>query len=154
MKIREDFKIARLNETLMLTFLLRKEAFAVETIYVKEIVDYSKPTQVPGAPKYFKGLINLRGLIVPIIDLSEKFTLEGTPGEDVSIIILEFSGRQFGFLVDRVMQIIRPKEEEIELASLDVSEESAFFNIKGTINMPQQSYFILDVEDIYQEVFL
>lgn len=154
MKAHEYLKSISIDERLMLTFLLQGEHFAAETKYVKEIIDYLKATRVPGTPDYFKGLINLRGNIVPVIDLSKKFALGELTGEDLSIIILELSDRQLGFLVDRVMRLIQLQEGQIEITSLDIPERLGFSNIKGIVNILQQSYFILDIEQLFQELFL
>jgi len=94
MKPHEYLKTISVDERLMLTFLLQGENFAAESKYVKEIVSYTKATRVPGTPEYFNGLINLRGIIVPVIDLAKKFALGELSGENFSIIILEFSDRQ------------------------------------------------------------
>jgi len=154
MKAHEYLKTVSADERLMLTFLLQGEHFAAETKYIKEIVTYTKAARVPGTPEYFKGLINLRGLIVPVIDLAKKFAIGELSGEDFSIIIIELSDRQLGFLTEQVMRLIQLEEGQIKLSSLDIPERLSFSNIKGIINMPKQSYFILDIEELFQEIFL
>jgi purine-binding chemotaxis protein CheW len=153
MKEEEYFTAAAIRENLMLTFLLNGEPFAAETIYIKEIVEYIHTAQVPGTAEYIKGLINLRGIIVPVVDLAKKFDLGTSSGNELSIIILEHMDRRLGFLTERVLRLIQPHEGEMNLANFDVSEKFSFSNIKGMINMPQQSFFILDIEELFNDIF-
>ncbi len=153
MKEEEYFTAAAISENLMLTFLLRGEPFAADAKYIKEIVEYVHTARVPGTADYIKGLVNLRGIIVPVVDLAKKFDLGASAGKELSIIILEHMDRYLGFLTERVIRLIRPHKGEVNLTNFDIPEKFSFSNIKGMINMPQQSFFILNIEELFNDVF-
>src|SRR5690606_41820106 len=86
-----------------LTFRLGKEEYGIEILKVQEIRGYDAITRIANAPEFIKGVINLRGVIVPIVDMRIKFNL-GTPHYDqfTVVIILDLSGRDIGIVVDGV----------------------------------------------------
>jgi len=102
-----------------LTFVLGGEVFAIGILAIREILEYATPTQVPMMPAYLCGVINLRGAVVPVIDLSIRF---GRAGSAVSkrtcIIIIEVASgeelQQMGLLVDAVNAVVEIAPGEIE----------------------------------------
>jgi len=104
-----------------LSFLLDKELFAFEVLKVREVLEVTRITKVPKTPAFMVGVINLRGGVVPVVDLRLKFDLPATEATvDTSIIIVEASqeGETFviGALVDAVKAVIRLDGGEIEEA--------------------------------------
>ncbi|HDR05868.1 MAG TPA: purine-binding chemotaxis protein CheW [Candidatus Marinimicrobia bacterium] len=102
-----------------LTFVLGKELYGVDIHRVKTIISILPVTPVPGAPEYFVGVINLRGIILPVIDLRRRFAMPLLEyGQDATIIVqeIDFSGKieQMGFLVDQVSEVIDINQEDIE----------------------------------------
>ena len=89
-----------------LTYRLGAEEYGVDIQRVQEIRSYEQPTRIPGAPSFVKGVVNLRGVIVPIIDMRIKFSL-GTPTYDqfTVVIILNISGHVMGMVVDSVSDV-------------------------------------------------
>src|SRR5574343_621350 len=90
-----------------LTFTLGSEEYAIDILKVQEIRGYEQPTLIANAPTFIKGVINLRGIIVPIVDLRIKFNLgkvEYTPF--TVVIILNVAGRVIGVVVDSVSDVI------------------------------------------------
>ncbi len=102
-----------------LTFILEKEEYGIGILTVKEIIGMMPITSVPRTPQFVKGVINLRGKVIPVIDLRLKFGMESIPYSDrTCIIVVEIeteTGTVFiGIVVDAVSEVLNIKEEEIE----------------------------------------
>jgi purine-binding chemotaxis protein CheW len=104
-----------------LTFLLAKEQYAVDILCVEEIRSWENPTRIPNSPGYIKGVINMRGIIVPIVDLRMKFNIgEAVYCETTVVIVLtvetEEKTRTIGFVVDAVSDVLNVEANEIKSA--------------------------------------
>lgn len=104
-----------------LTFLLDKEMFAIEILCIKEIIEYGQITEVPMMPDFVRGVINLRGAVVPVIDLQVRFGRSSTEvGKRTCIVIVEVTANDehqvFGVVVDAVSAVIEIPEQDIEKA--------------------------------------
>ena len=100
----------------VLVFVLGSEEYGVEILKVQEIRGYDKVTPIPKAPDYLKGVVNLRGIIVPVIDMRIKFGLAEAKYDSFTVvIILRVAGRVIGIVVDGVSDVVR-------LAAADVKE--------------------------------
>ena len=102
-----------------LTFLLADEEFAISILKVKEIIEYDTVTKVPKTPKWIRGVINLRGGVVPVVDLAVKFGLEDRPVTKTTCIIivesqLEEEPMTMGVVADSVSQVMELAVEEIQ----------------------------------------
>ena len=100
-----------------LTFTLGSEEYAIDILKVQEIRAYESPTLIANAPPFIKGVINLRGIIVPVLDLRIKFNLdmiEYTPF--TVVIILNVARRVIGVVVDSVSDVISLIQSQIEQA--------------------------------------
>ena len=97
-----------------LTFELGKETYGIDIAYVRQIISIQEITQIPEQPNYVKGVINLRGEIIPIVDLRLKF---GKPekeyDEKTCIIILDVKKLSVGVIVDNVAEVVTLLNEEI-----------------------------------------
>jgi purine-binding chemotaxis protein CheW len=90
-----------------LTFRLGNEEYGIDILKVQEIRRYDRPTTIAGMPAFIRGVIDLRGLIVPIIDLRMKFALERADYDDYTVvIILNVAGRIAGVVVDLVSDVV------------------------------------------------
>lgn len=101
-----------------LTFRLGKEQFGLEILKVREIMGWVNVTPVPKAPPSVRGVINLRGKIIPVIDLRRKFEMEQVPNTDRTCIIVvdvDFKGQSadVGILVDNVSEVLSIRSEDI-----------------------------------------
>jgi len=96
-----------------LTFRLGAEEYGIDILKVQEIRGYEQPTRIANAPSFIKGVVNLRGVIVPIIDLRMKFAL-GEPNYDsmTVVIILNIANRVVGVVVDSVSDVLELKPEQ------------------------------------------
>nr|WP_258364395.1 chemotaxis protein CheW [Nitrosomonas sp. Nm84] len=100
-----------------LTFRLGEEEYGIEILKVQEIRGYDSITQIANAPEFIKGVMNLRGIIVPIIDMRIKFNLGNVDYDQFTvIIILNVAGRVMGIVVDGVSDVISLEAEQIRPA--------------------------------------
>jgi purine-binding chemotaxis protein CheW len=110
---------AHLGPQQYLTFMLGGEVFAIGILAIREILEYTAPTQVPMMPAYLCGVINLRGAVVPVLDLSIRFGRPGSdPGKRTCIVIIEVEAgdelQQMGLLVDAVNAVVEIAPAQIE----------------------------------------
>ena len=102
-----------------LTFSLESEEYGIGILKVKEIIGMLPITSVPRTPEFVKGVINLRGKVIPVIDLRSKFNMKSTSYNDrTCIIVVEIDASQstvlIGIVVDTVSEVLNIKEDEIE----------------------------------------
>ena len=129
-----------------LTFTLGSEEYAIDILKVQEIRGYEKPTLIANAPNFIKGVINLRGIIVPIVDLRIKFNLgkiEYTPF--TVVIILNVAGRVIGTVVDSVSDVISLKAAQIRQAP-DFSGSFDTKYILGLSSIDSRMLIVTDIE--------
>jgi len=97
-----------------LTFTLGKEEYGVDILKVQEIRGYDTVTQIPDTPAFIKGVINLRGTIVPVVDLRIKFNLGKVEYNELTVmIVLNINGRVVGVVVDGVSDVIMLEDNQI-----------------------------------------
>lgn len=97
-----------------LTFFLSGEEYGLEILKVSEIIGLQPITRVPRMPEFVRGVINLRGKVIPITDLRRKFTMDQDGVEDGCIIVVQMLGVQTGIIVDRVSEVVAIAEADIE----------------------------------------
>ncbi len=99
----------------LVSFQLGPEEYAIDILGVQEIIRLVEITHVPNAPHYVDGVVNLRGKIIPIINLRNRFGLSSTePTKDTRIIVVEVARLILGFIVDSVEEVLRLPEDLIE----------------------------------------
>jgi len=128
-----------------LAFKLGKEEYGIQILKVQELRGYEPPTRVANAPDFVKGVINLRGLIVPIVDMRIKFKL-GTPTYDqfTVVVILNIGGRVTGMVVDSVSDVITLNAEQIK----PKPEMSTAFNtdfLMGLGTLDERMVILIDI---------
>ncbi len=105
------------REGKFLTFELGEEEYGVEILTVREIIGVMSITTVPQTPAYMKGVINLRGKVIPVIDLRLKFSMsEAEHTQETCVIVVEVQNALIGIVVDSVSEVLEIKSEEIEAA--------------------------------------
>jgi purine-binding chemotaxis protein CheW len=115
-----------------LTFALAEEEYGLEILKVREIISMSEITSMPKTPEYVKGVINLRGKVIPVIDLRLKFTMEEAPYTDETcIIVVDVDGVEMGIIVDHVSEVLDIADGDIE----DAPEFGASVNIDFILGM-------------------
>jgi purine-binding chemotaxis protein CheW len=121
----------------LVAFRVGEGLYAVDILRIKEIINPVKVTQVPKAPQFIEGVIELRGAILPIVDLRKRFDLPATPvtrSTKFIIVAIEIAGRKMivGLIVDGVLEPLRVSEDQIRPAPALAAEEAAYF--KGVVN--------------------
>ena len=115
MGVMERLGAASVRANEYLTFRLDTEEYGIDILKVQEIRGYDTVTKIAGAPAFIKGVINLRGVIVPIIDLRIKFSLgEARYDEFTVVIILNLAGRTVGAVVDSVSDVLELDPAQIK----------------------------------------
>ena len=119
-----------------LTFVLAEEEYGLEILKVREIIGMMDITAVPRTPNHVKGVINLRGKVIPVIDLRQKFGMpEVERTEETCIIVVYVGEMEMGIVVDRVSEVLNIAEGEIEEApSFGVSANTDFILGMGKAN--------------------
>jgi purine-binding chemotaxis protein CheW len=98
----------------LISFGVESENYGVNIQSVKEVIKIREITKLPKAPSFVKGVINLRGDVIPIIDFRDKFGLEQNEYTDITrVIVVEVDKKSIGIVVDRVSHVIRMSQDEI-----------------------------------------
>ncbi len=131
-----------------LTFVLGREEYGIDILKVQEIRGYEAPTTIANAPAFIKGVINLRGVIVPIIDMRIKFNL-GEPSYDqfTVVIILNIADRVVGMVVDGVSDVIQLSADNLRPAP-DFSSTLDTRYIVGLGTIDQRMIIVVDIEKL------
>mgnify|MGYP006278993701 CR=1 FL=1 len=97
-----------------LTFFLADEEYGIEILSVREIIGLLPVTPVPQSPYYVQGVVNLRGQVIPVVDLRLKFDMEGIdPTDETCIIVVQTGGAQLGIIVDKVSEVLDIRSADI-----------------------------------------
>ena len=144
--------VATHREGKYLTFALAQEEFGLEILKVREIIGYIDVTAVPQTPPYVKGVINLRGQVIPVIDLRARFGMETAEitGETCIIVVeIAQAGRTFstGITVDRVQEVLDIAGADIEDAPQFGGAVDTHF-ILGMAKISESVKILLDIDKI------
>ncbi len=136
-----------------LTFTLNEEHYAVPVAKVREVLEYTRITKLPRTSAFMKGIINLRGSGVPVIDLRLKFGMEETPvGKDTAIVVLDVIGADgeivVGALADAVHEVVEIASDKVEPAPRFGTKLAAEF-IQGVGKRDDGFIIILDIDRIF-----
>ncbi len=136
-----------------LTFRLGEEVFALDVSHVREILEFTTVTKVPRTPEYMSGVINLRGSVVPVLDMRLKFGLAKTEKTvDTCIIVVEVSFDEentiIGALVDSVQEVFELEPDQIEPAPRIGTHLRTEF-IKGMGKRDERFIILLDIDKVF-----
>lgn len=145
-------KTMREKEGKYLTFALANEEYGLEILKVREIIGYIDVTAVPQTPSHIKGVINLRGQVIPVVDLRTKFGMRTTDVTDQTcIIVVEITqdGRKFntGIVVDRVLEVLDIAGNDIEEAPQFGASVCTSF-ILGMAKVNEAVKILLDIDRV------
>lgn len=142
-------KAAEIEASEFLTFRLGIESYGIEILKVQEIRGYEVPTAIANAPDFIKGVINLRGVIVPILDLRIKFRLEQANYDEFTVvIILNVAGRVVGVVVDSVSDVLTLATESIRPTPEFASGTFDTKYITGLATVDERMLILLDIEKL------
>ena len=136
-----------------LTFTLDDELFSVEVSKVREVLDFTTITKIPRTPEYMRGVINLRGSVVPVIDLRLKFGMSRTENKrNTCIIVLEINSEDetiiLGALADSVQEVYELEPDQIEPAPKFGTKFKAEF-LRGMGKRDEKFLMILDIDKVF-----
>jgi purine-binding chemotaxis protein CheW len=132
----------------MVTFRMDGEEFGIDIMNVKEIIRMMEVTKVPNAPEFVDGVINLRGSVVPVIDLRKRF---GMPGKEkdknTRINVVELDGAVVGFVVDSVSEVMRIPSDTVEPPPAVVAGVQSEY-ISGVGKLDDRLLILLDLHKL------
>jgi purine-binding chemotaxis protein CheW len=131
-----------------LTFRLGAEEYGIDILKVQEIRSYEQPTRIANAPSFIKGVVNLRGVIVPIVDLRLKLGCETAEYNDFTVaIVLNVKGRVVGAVVDSVSDVLALDAETIKPApEMNSAVDTSF--ITGIGSVGDRMLILMDIEGL------
>ncbi|EAT12553.1 purine-binding chemotaxis protein CheW [Bermanella marisrubri] len=134
-----------------LTFIMDGEEYGIDILAVQEIRGWESATPIPHSPPYMKGVINLRGTIVPIMDLRARFSLPFQPyTEETVVVVLKVAtdsiSRTMGIIVDAISDVYDIPLENIKSTSLADNQNSRF--IKGLVTVKERMVILLELEKL------
>ena len=129
-----------------LTFRLGAEEYGIDILKVQEIRSYEPPTRIANAPSYIKGVVNLRGVIVPIVDLRVKLGCDSCEYNGFTVVIvLNVKGRVVGAVVDSVSDVLELAGDAIKAApEMHTAVDTSFITGIGSIN--ERMLILMDIE--------
>lgn len=136
------------REGKFLTFYLDEEEYGLEILKVQEIIGLMPITRVPRTPQYVKGVVNLRGKVIPVVDLRLKFGMEQAETTELScIIVVQTRSVLFGVLVDRVSEVVDLAAADVEDApDFGVDVDTGY--IMGMGNTGERVTILLDIDQV------
>lgn len=130
----------------LVTFTLGNEEYAVDILKVQEINRMKEITRVPNSPPYVEGVINLRGKVIPVVNLRKKFGLSDRENDEQSrIMIMDIQGITMGLVVDSVSEVLRVPSGIVEPTPPMASNISTEF-IKGIAKLEDRLIILLDMD--------
>ncbi|KPF66626.1 chemotaxis protein CheW [Piscinibacterium candidicorallinum] len=145
----ENFgNLALIGAKEFLTFRLGEEEYGIDILKVQEIRGYENPTRIANAPAFIKGVVNLRGVIVPIVDMRLKFNCASAEYNSFTVVIvLNVGGRVVGMVVDSVSDVLELQNENVKPApELSSAIDAAF--IMGLGSVGERMLILLDIEHL------
>lgn len=134
-----------------LTFIMAEEEYGVDILAVQEIRGWESATPVPNSPEHIKGVINLRGTIVPIMDLRQRFGLQAIEyGEETVVVVLKIQtsrgDRVMGIIVDAISDVYDVPTEDVKSTGLGENINARF--IRGLVSVNKGMVILLELEKL------
>jgi purine-binding chemotaxis protein CheW len=134
-------------EEQMVIFRIAGEEYAVSVAETKEILQYLEPTRLPNSLDYVEGLINVRGHIIPVVNLSVKFGLVDNQPLDRRVIITEIGNQKIGVIVDEVLEVVNLADADLERTPEIFREAGSC--IKGVGKVDSRLIILLDMGQLF-----
>ncbi len=134
-----------------LTFHLANEDYGIEIQFVTEIIGIQKITEVPDMPEFLKGVINLRGKVIPVMDVRKRFNMGAREyDERTCIIVVNINNSSIGLVVDKVQEVVDIPEEQVELPPEKSRGKRSRF-VQGMGKIGDTVKIILNIEQLLYE---
>ena len=134
----------------ILTFLLENETYGIDVKNIVEIVEKVEPVKVPLAPHYIEGISNLRGEIIPIVNLKKRFGSRKDSSMS-TVVILSYREEKVGIMVDEVSGIVEIDESLLKRPSRNLKKLIPPEFLKGVFSVGKVRYLLLDIDKILEE---
>lgn len=132
----------------LIAFRVGRQEFCINVMIVREIRGWTAATTLPRSPRYIKGVINLRGAVLPIVDLAKRLGLPGTePTARNVIIVVQIGQQQVGLLVDAVSDILTASNSNIQ-PSPDVSSDLVKSFVKGLLPVDGRMISLIALDNV------
>ena len=137
-------------ERQLVVFDLAGEAYGVNIGTVREIIRMQAVTHVPETPDFVEGVINLRGRVIPVVDLRKRFALATSEHtSDSRIVVVDIAGHDIGVIVDAVTEVLRVAGASIESASALITTEDSYY-MDGIAKIGDRLLILLDLDRVLQ----
>ena len=134
---------------------LGNEIYGIDIQHVTDIIELQKITEVPDMPDYVKGVINLRGQVIPVIDLRRRFRMEAREYDDRTVItVVQMKNNSIGFIIDTATEVQEIPEKDIDPPPKFQGEEVRQKFILGLGKMESEVIILLDIEKLVGEAEL
>lgn len=135
----------------LVSFIIENEEFGIDILKVQEIIRPVAVTRVPNSPSFVEGVINLRGRIVPVVDLRKRFGLSHRPHDkNTRIVVVELDEKVVGFVMDAVKEVIRVERAVIEPPP-DLTTGIDTQYIKGVAKLEDRLLILLELNEVLSE---
>lgn len=131
---------------------LGSEDYGVEISHVREIIRMQRITEVPQVPAFVEGIINLRGSVIPVVDLRKRFGLAAAEtSAETRIVVVDVSGHTVGLIVDAVSEVITVPGRAIESVAT-VAASARRGDVRGIVNLPQKLIVLIGLEGLLESI--
>lgn len=135
----------------LVTFKIAEEEFGVDILKVQEIIRMMPITRVPNSPSFVEGVINLRGKVIPVIDMRKRFGIDSCSHDnDTRIGVMDLQGQVVGFVVDAVREVLRINESTVEPPPAVVSGIGSEY-MRGVGKLDDRLLILLDLDKLLNE---
>ena len=147
----ETVTLQQQDEQQLVVFDLASEGYGVDISAVREIIRLQEITRVPGTPAFVEGVINLRGKVIPVIDLRKQFSLSiQSETKDNRIVVVDIGAQDIGVIVDAVTEVLRIPTDSIEPpASVITTADSEY--LLGIAKLKDRMIILLDLQQALSE---
>ena len=136
------------SERQLVVFDLATEAYGVDIGAVREIIRLQEITNVPRTPEFVKGVINLRGKVIPVVDLRKRFGLPvGEESTENRIVVVDIGGQDIGVIVDAVNEVLRIFSDSVEPPSSVITTADSDY-LMGIAKVEDRLIILLDLESV------
>lgn len=136
----------------LVVFSLGVEEFGINIMQVQEIIRMPEITRIPRSPNYVKGVVNLRGKIIVVMDLDKRFGMNSKElTDDSRIVVVDIDGTVVGLVVDSVSEVIRLQESNIEKTPDIITQKINAEYLKGVGKLNERLLILLNLENIVNE---
>jgi len=141
-----------LTEMQLVVFGLASEYYGVDISDVREIIRMQAIARVPGAPSFVEGVINLRGRVVPVVDLRKRLRLDvGEQTKESRIVVVDISGRDVGVIADAVTEVLRVTLSSIEPPSSIITNADSDY-LRGIAKLESRLIILLDLKKVLSKI--